>query len=141
MNATSSENENANTSVAYAESIIHYALTELKKIKKIKAAYIFGSYATGRQLPFSDIDICIIADELTETEKSEISGLNSDKIQISIFRELPVYIRFRVLKEGRMLFCRNEAFLHRVISSTLKEYFAFRHILSRMKVHYGERHG
>lgn len=118
--------------------IFEGVIDKLKKIKKVKAVYMFGSYATGMQLPFSDIDVCDIGN-LNENEKNEISGLSSEKIQISIFDELPIYIKFRVFKEGKLLFCRDEDFLRKVTFSTLKEYFDFQHLLKRFERFYSVR--
>jgi predicted nucleotidyltransferase len=109
---------------------------ELKKIKAVKCIYLFGSYATGKQLPFSDIDICVIGDKISEKWKSKILALSSKKIQISIFDELPIYIKFRVFKEGRILFNKDEEFLHRTIFSTVKEYLDFKPLLKRFERFY-----
>lgn len=107
----------------------------LKRIKGVKAACLFGSHVKGKQLPFSDIDVCVIG-TLTKEEKSEVSALNSEKIQISIFDELPIYIKFRVLKEGRFLFSKDEEFLHDVAFSTLSEYLDFQPLLRRFERFY-----
>jgi predicted nucleotidyltransferase len=109
---------------------------ELKKIKAVKCVYLFGSYATGKQLPFSDIDICVIADKMSKKEESKILSLASKKVQISLFNELPIYIKFRVLKEGRILFNKDEEFLHKIIFSTVKEYLDFRPLLKRFERFY-----
>lgn len=110
-------------------------LEELKGMNGVKAVYLFGSYAKGKELPFSDIDICAIG-KFNEKEKSEISSLSSEKIQISIFDELPIYIKFRVFKEGKQLFCRDEEFLQKVTFSTLKEYLDFKPLLKRFERFY-----
>lgn len=40
--------------------------------------YLFGSYATGKQGPFSDIDILLIVKFLNPKIRSQISSLSSD---------------------------------------------------------------
>jgi predicted nucleotidyltransferase len=118
------------------EKELKKTVEELKKIKAVKAIYLFGSYAAGKQLPFSDIDVCIIGDKISKKERSEIFSSGSKKIQISIFDELPIYIKFRVLKEGKLLFNKDEEFLHRITFSTVKEYLDFQPLLRRFERFY-----
>lgn len=116
--------------------IVETILNKLKRIRRVRAVYMFGSYATGRQLPFSDIDICVIGEALGRRERSEICALSSEKIQISIFDELPIYIKFKVFKEGVLLFQRDKTFLHRIIFSTVREYLDFRPVIERFRQAY-----
>ena len=46
--------------------------------ENIWAEYLFGSYATNRQTPTSDIDILIIVKHLTPDLQRQVSGLASD---------------------------------------------------------------
>ena len=102
----------------------------LRKNRDVLTIYLFGSYARGREKPFSDIDICVIADK--DANRDEILSHSSKKIDISIFHELPLTMRFRVIKEGKLLFSRDELKLHRIIVATIKSYLDFKpHILRR----------
>jgi predicted nucleotidyltransferase len=102
----------------------------LKKNRDVISIYLFGSYARGREKPFSDIDICVIAAK--GADRDEILSHSSKKIDISIFHDLPLSMRFRVLKEGRLLFLRDELKLHRIIVATIGSYLDFKpHILRR----------
>lgn len=38
-------------------------LAELKKIREVKAVYLFGFHATGRATKISDVDLCVITDK------------------------------------------------------------------------------
>jgi len=101
-----------------------------KKDRDVISIYLFGSYARGREKPFSDIDICVIADK--HAKRDEILSHSSKKIDISIFHDLPLSMRFRVLKEGQLLFLRDELKLHRIIVATIRSYLDFKpHILRR----------
>jgi len=122
--------------VVKLEAELRRAVRNLKDMKKVEAVYLFGSYATGRQLPFSDIDVCVIGRSLSVAERNKIASFGSEKVQISIFDELPIYIKFRVLKDGRLLFCRNDSYLHDTKFSTLKEYFDFWPLLKRFETAY-----
>ncbi len=101
-----------------------------KKNRDVISIYLFGSYARGREKPFSDIDICVIADK--HANRDEILSHSSKKIDISIFHDLPMSMRFRVIKEGKLLFSRDELKLHRIIVATIRSYLDFKpHILRR----------
>ena len=101
-----------------------------KRNKDVISIYLFGSYARGREKPFSDIDICVVADR--EANRDEILSHSSKKIDISIFHDLPLSMRFRVIKEGKLLFSRDGLKLHRTIVATIKSYLDFKpHIMRR----------
>ena len=101
-----------------------------KKNRDVISIYLFGSYARGREKPFSDIDICVVADR--DANRDEILSHSSKKIDISIFHELPLTMRFRVIKDGKLLFSRDELKLHRIIVATIRSYLDFKpHILRR----------
>ncbi len=95
-----------------------------EKNRDVISIYLFGSYARGREKPFSDIDICVIADK--HANRDEILSHSSKKIDISIFHELPLTMRFRVIKEGKLLFSRDELKLHRIIVATIRSYLDFK---------------
>ena len=59
-----------------------------KKNRDVISIYLFGSYARGGEKPFSDIDICVIADK--HANRDDILSHSSKKIDISIFHELPL---------------------------------------------------
>ena len=101
-----------------------------KKNRDVISIYLFGSYARGREKPFSDIDICVVADR--DANRDEILSHSSKKIDISIFYDLPLSMRFRVIKEGKLLFSRDELKLHRTIVATIRSYLDFKpHIMRR----------
>ncbi len=107
-------------------------LTRLKKIPEVKAVYLFGSYANRKEKPISDIDICVITErEITKFKKLEIRSFSWKNVDISIFWDLPIAIKSKVLKEGVELFCRDDKFLNKVMVSTMKEYLDFDPILRK----------
>ena len=51
---------------------------------------------------------------------------------LSIFHDLPMSMRFRVIKEGKLLLSRDELKLHRIIVATIRSYLDFKpHIMRR----------
>ena len=102
----------------------------LKKNRDVISIYLFGSYVRGREKPFSDIDVCVVAAKCADRDGILIHS--SKKIDISIFCELPLTMRFRVIKEGKLLFSRDELKLHRIIVATIRSYLDFKpHIMRR----------
>lgn len=114
------------------ENLIKKVVKELKKIKEVKGLYLFGSYAKGTEKPISDIDICVITEKnVSRNKREEITSYSGRKVQISLFWDLPVAIRHKVLKEGKLLFERDELLLHRITVNTWKEYMDFKPTIER----------
>jgi hypothetical protein len=97
--------------------------TELKKIESVKAAILFGSYAKGKQRKDSDVDICVVTDGKDE----QALGLSSDKFDISLYDRLPLLVRYRVFKDGKVLFSRDDKLLTKLRSWTLRVYLDEKH--------------
>ncbi|MFA7695723.1 MAG: nucleotidyltransferase domain-containing protein [Methanoregula sp.] len=96
---------------------------ELRTKDSVIAIILFGSVARGEARPISDIDLCIITKrEIPETEESDLLSYGSEKIDVSLFWDLPPAIRFRIIKEGKTLFCRDPLALHRIKVATIREY-------------------
>ncbi len=111
---------------------IKSVVDEIKNIKGVEGIYLFGSYARKKTKPFSDIDICVITDkDIQKKRREEILSCSSRKIDISIFSDLPLNVRFRIFKEGKVLYQKDELFLHRTRSNTLKSYLDFKPIIDR----------
>ena len=94
-----------------------------KKDKKIVAVALFGSSLKGKG---QDIDICLFLNKKysnLEMSKKRLSYLKfNDDFDIQIFQQLPVYIRIQVLKEMKILFCRDEDFIYDIAYDTIKEF-------------------
>ena len=104
-------------------------VNELKKIKKVVAIILFGSYAKKRATPISDVDICVVTKEANEKVKSNIVALGNEKIQIVLWDELHLPIKFRVLKEGKFLFVRDESSVSSLKAETISRFLDFKPIL------------
>jgi predicted nucleotidyltransferase len=107
------------------------AISEIKK-NDVEAIYLFGSYATGKAKPTSDIDICVITKKNVPTDvKESIMSNSSKKIDVAIFWDLPYTIRFRVFKEGKPLYIKDPLTLQRIKIDTLRSYLDVKPMIKR----------
>ncbi len=105
-------------------------VSKVKKDKEILAVMIFGSFARGEK--FEDVDICLVMGKnygLAKAGKmrTELSSL-SDKFDVHIFQQMPLYIRARILKEGKIIFYRNRDALYDLAFLTIREFEDFKPI-------------
>ncbi len=103
-------------------------INKIKNQKQIIAVLLFGSYARGE--PNRDIDICLVLDKkypnLSMTNLKIETSINlSSKYDVSIFQQLPLYIRKRILEESKVLFCRDENLLYEIAYKTIRDFNLF----------------
>jgi len=109
---------------------------ELQAHDAVLGLILFGSVARGCARPYSDVDLCIVTKKNTpDAVRMELLSYGSKKIDVSIFSDLPVQIRFRVLKEGKILFFKESLALHRIKVATVREYLDFEPFLRKHCLH------
>lgn len=111
---------------------INRLVSLVKQDSAILAVFLFGSAVRNRTHKSSDIDICLIMDEgnytLMELFQKRLFYLKLFDVDIQIFQQLPLYIKIRIIKEGKILFCRNEDRLYKIVFQTIREFADFEHI-------------
>lgn len=86
---------------------------------EIEVGYIFGSKAKGQENKLSDIDIAILIDEekaprsLPYGYKANIltvlmKVLETEKLDLVILNESPLFLCFRVIHDGLILYSKDE---------------------------------
>ena len=60
--------------------------------------------------------------------RKRLAYLNHTLLDMQIFQQLPLYVRRRVLKEGQMLFVRNETLLYELVFRTAQAFEDFKRI-------------
>ncbi len=114
------------------KSVLNKELQEsILEDKQIIAALVFGSYVLN--IPYRDIDICLVLDKKYSNielgrKKLLYSTLAKKPLEIHIFQQLPIYIRKRILKEGKLIFCKNQPLLYEIAFSTIKEFEFYKKI-------------
>lgn len=117
-------------------AIIAPIVEDLKAHDAVLGLILFGSVARGRPRPFSDLDLCIVTrNPVTDADRLELLSYGSEKIDVSIYSDLPVQIQFRVIKEGRVLFSKDSLALHRIKAATVREYLDFEPFIKRHCLH------
>jgi predicted nucleotidyltransferase len=115
---------------------IEALLAKAKSDKDVLAVMLYGSEARQEQISTSDIDICLVLDPFSHQKEREtysqkrLEYLKDFDFDIQTFQQLPLYIRRRVLKEGRVLFVRDERTLYELAWRTAQAFDDFRHIHS-----------
>jgi len=86
---------------------------------EIKVGYIFGSKAKGEENRLSDIDVAILIDEEKAAKNlsyrykakvlTELMGiLRTQKVDLVILNESPLFLCFRVIRDGLILYSKDE---------------------------------
>ena len=100
--------------------------------KGIIAVLVFGSYVNNKEYS-RDIDICLVLDKKYSNldminKRLKFLSVTPSKFDIQIFQQLPLYVRQRILKEGKILICKNEDFLYQLAYLTIKDFNLFERI-------------
>ncbi len=107
-------------------------VTIIKHDSQILAIFLFGSAVRDERYEDSDVDICLLMNEDSHTSmeffQKRMSYLKLFNMDIQIFQQLPLYIKIRIIKEGKILFCRNEDRLYEILFRTIQEFSDFEHI-------------
>jgi len=113
------------------EKIIKEKSNKILENKEVVAVLLFGSYARGEE--FRDIDLCVVLDKkLPNIKMSRLklafASVLPSKFDIKIFQQLPVYVKIRILKEGKVIAVKDEDLLYEIAFQTIKEYEFYRKI-------------
>lgn len=100
--------------------------------REVLSVFLYGSAARDDNYKESDVDICLLMKPGSYTplqlSQKKLEYLKMFDMDIQIFQQLPLYIRARIIKEGRNLFCADEDLLYQIFFSTIREYGDFEHI-------------
>jgi len=127
---------------ANIEDLIPKALTYLQSMPDIIFAYLFGSFAKGKNFSLSDVDIAVYLKEPSDIQekKMEILGtlidiLQTDEIDLVALNSAALPLRMRILENKKVVVDREPFLRHHYESLTMREYFDFsileREILNR----------
>jgi predicted nucleotidyltransferase len=84
----------------------------------VLAAYLFGSYATGKARPESDVDVAVLLSGTDEMERFERrlrlmgeveEALGRRPADVVVLNDAPPLLAHQVLRHGRLIFERDRA--------------------------------
>jgi len=109
-------------------------LNKAREDRDILAVILFGSVARGEPTPASDVDVCLVLqagkyDSLSLSRK-KLAYLKQGDLDVHLFQQLPLYVRRRVLKEGKVLFERDTDALYALAFRTAQAFEDFKPIYS-----------
>jgi predicted nucleotidyltransferase len=107
-------------------------LTKARKDADVVAVFLFGSRARGESVPGSDTDVCLVLRPGNYgpmvLHQKRLSYLKEGNADVHVFSQLPLYIRRRVLKEGKILLCQDDDLLYEIAFRTAQAFEDFRHL-------------
>ncbi|MGB3944019.1 MAG: nucleotidyltransferase domain-containing protein [Methanothrix sp.] len=124
-----SQTENGQQAARRGEADLKRLLEKAAEDPEVLAVIQFGSTVRGEATASSDIDVCLVlrleeADRLALSRKLlDYADLNLD---LHVFGLVALYIRRRSLKEGRVLFCRDEDELYELAFRTAQPFEDYR---------------
>jgi predicted nucleotidyltransferase len=87
----------------------------LQRHPRVLVAYLFGSTARGRAGPLSDVDVAVLLAEDGDPFPAYLdvvgelgSAVGPDRVDVVLLNDAPVALACRVLRDGRLLLCRDE---------------------------------
>ena len=104
----------------------------LTRESDVVLAYLFGSRATGRSHPLSDVDVGVYLKDGTtgyylERERALsvalIIALRTDKVDVTILNVAGPELRYAVISEGKRIVCRDEEERVRFEERTMLDFF------------------
>jgi hypothetical protein len=96
----------------------------------VLAVLLFGSVARGEETPLSDIDVCLVLTEAAAARAPDKRReyLGAFDLDVQVFQALPLYVRSRVLREGRVLLSRDDDRLYDLALRTARAFEDFKPI-------------
>lgn len=114
---------------------IDQLVAALTKDQRVVFAYLFGSYASGKQNSLSDVDVAVFLhpDSLTADTKLELIGLLSDKLcsdgfDLVILNTAPSSLVGRILQHRKLLVDKQPYTRHSFESLNLRKFFDFSYL-------------
>lgn len=110
----------------------------------IKAAYLFGSYAEGKENKNSDIDIGILlgenADEMVKIKiLTTLTENNFDNIDLVIINKASILVKYEIIKHNKLIYSRNDFNSAAYYSKIVRFFLDFKPFLKVQRSYLKER--
>lgn len=109
-----------------AQTILGKLQDKMEEDPDILAVILYGSYARGEEA--RDVDLCLVLfpDKAENSLDKRIEYSYYDIIDVQVFQDLPLYMKPRIIREGKLLHVKDEDLLYDVAIKTVKEYELYR---------------
>jgi predicted nucleotidyltransferase len=103
----------------------------------VLAAYVFGSVARGTAGPLSDIDVALLvsgADRQAVCDRTMDAlsrRLGPSRVEVVSLADAPLPLRYRVVRDGRLVMCIDARRLERFVVETILHYLDFKPLRDR----------
>jgi predicted nucleotidyltransferase len=105
----------------------------LSQYPHVKIGYLFGSACTGRRGPLSDIDIAVLLHDSSSRRASEgdiqdalCRALHTDHVDFVSLADAPSSLSYRVIREGRCVYCSDRKSREAFETATVMRYLDFK---------------
>jgi len=104
----------------------------ISQFPQVIALIHYGSTARARATPLSDIDICVVTlSGLPHDTWETIMSHTGPGLDLVLFSDLSPSVKYRVIREGKPLFIRNEKMWHRKKADALRQYLDIQPLIER----------
>ena len=110
-------------------------------LEGVVLAYLFGSHARGQAWAQSDVDVAVLLENRPDDDRCfdmrlEVIGglmnlLDTDEVDVLILNQAPPALRYAVLRDGVLLYCRDRQAMIEFRVRAVNEYLDFKPILRR----------
>lgn len=107
----------------------------------VTCCYLFGSRTGQDFYPDSDIDLAVIFDTFSivkhdlaleiETQDAFAEILSPLEVDLLFLQKAPIYLKFDVIKNGKVIYCTDEEFRTDFEDITVRDYLDFKPVLDR----------
>lgn len=127
---------------AFSAGIVTEAIVEtISTDSRIVAAYLFGSVARGIAGPMSDIDVGLLISDPSEAEAvcgrtmdAMSRRLGTSRLDVVSLVDTPVPLRYRVVRDGLLVTCRDPVVVERFVADTVLHYLDLKPLRDRAMV-------
>jgi len=121
------------------EEAVERAIKVIKENQKILMFYLFGSRATGKEVPESDIDFAFLSSkDFSWEEYYSLRGrlssvLGTDRFNLLWLNKADPIITFEAIATGRSLYFKDSETLNDFELKAKKNYYDYKHYLERRR--------
>jgi len=105
----------------------------LARYPQVEVGYLFGSACTGHRGPLSDIDIAVLLGYSSSRKACEgelqdalCRVLRTDRVDLVALADAPPTLSYRVIREGRCVYCSDKRSREAFEALTIMRYLDFK---------------